>query len=184
MKARVTLHEYEDLTDETTRGVYERMMEKTGGTVPDFYKAIAGSPVALELIDTAAGTISANGFDRQLRELVTITVAQETRTVLTWTMHYRNGIAVGVPQRLLDMVGTSEIEAEPAPVGIVLRYARLVARGEHVDDALVEQLAEALGERAFIDLTTQVAFAGLICRVVDALGVPLAGEPQPFVVDL
>jgi alkylhydroperoxidase family enzyme len=182
MDARVELYEYENLEDEGTRGIYDRMMERTGGSVPDFYKAIAGSPVALQLVDQAAGTISANGFDRQLRELVTITVAQETRTVLTWTKHYRNGASVGVPQRLLDIVGTPDIEAEPAPTGAVLRYARLVARAAPVDDDLVDELKRELGERGFIDLTTQIAFAGFICRVVDALRVPLDEEPQPFVV--
>lgn len=181
--ARVDLLEFEDLDDDKTRDIYREMMEKTGGTVPDFYKAIAGSPIALDLVHRAAFTIASNGFDKMLRELVAITVAQETRTVLTWTMHHANAVRAGAPERLLGMIGTPKIEAEAAPVGPVLRYARLLARGEHVDDELVDELKRELGNRAFIDLTTQIAFVGLICRVVDALAVPLpAGRhPTPFV---
>lgn len=182
-RARVDLLEYDDLSDGGVREIYEEMMGKTGGSVPDFYKAIAGSPIALQLVHRAAGTVASNGFDKMIRELVTITVAQETRTVLTWTLHYENAVRMGAPERLLAIIGTPEIEAEPAPIGPVVRYARLLARGEHIDEALIDELKSVLGDRAFIDLTTQIAFAGFICRIVDALGVPLPEgySAKPFV---
>lgn len=90
----------------------------------------------------------------------------------------------GAPAALLNMIGTPQIEREAAPVGIVLRFARLVARNENVDDATFEAVKSHLGNAGVVELIALVGYYGALARMLNVLGVPLdeGVEAKPFVV--
>jgi 4-carboxymuconolactone decarboxylase len=80
---------------------------------------------------------------------------------------------LGASAALLNMIGTPQIEREAAPAGIVLRFARLVARNENVDDATFEAVKSHLGNAGVVELIALVGYYGALARMLNVLGVPL-----------
>ncbi len=184
--ARVPLLERDQVTAEA-RVAYDHVAETRGGQMGNVFKALVNSPGALENV-AAIGEFVRDGstLRRGLQELIILTVAQEVRSVYEWTLHWR--VVDGFAERLhltpevLGMIGKPELEQQPAPVGASTRFARLVARGEEVDEATIAALKETLGDAGLVDLTVCVTYYLLLSRLVDALRIPLDGgvEPRPF----
>ncbi len=184
--ARVPLLEREDVTAEA-QTAYDHVAETRGGQMGNVFKALVNSPGALENV-AAIGEFVRSGstLRRGLQELVILTVAHEVRSVYEWTLHWR--VVDGFAERLhlspevLNMIGKPELEQQPNPVGASARFARLVARGEEVDEATITALKETLGDAGLVDLTVCVTYYLLLSRLVDALKIPLDGgvEPRPF----
>ena len=81
-----------------------------------------------------------------------------------------------MPELLQKIVGTRDVEDEPAPVGPALRFARLTANRQPVDDALIAELKSHLGDIGLVELTVMVGYYQLIGTFCTVLQVP--NEPQ------
>ena len=184
--ARVPLLEREEITAEA-QAAYDHVAQTRGGQMGNVFKALINSPGALETV-AAIGEFVRDGSSlrRGLQELVILTVAHEVRSVYEWTLHWR--VVDGFAERLhlspevLQMIGKPELEQQPDPVGASVRFARLVARGQEVNEATITSLKETLGDAGLVDLTVNVTYYLLLSRLVDALNIPLDGgvEPRPF----
>jgi 4-carboxymuconolactone decarboxylase len=180
MTSRVPLLEPDDASD-ASRKVLLEMADRAGGIVPGIFKALANSSNALQMVLDASAALGNDGLDPNLRELIVLTVCQEMRCVVPWTSHLAVAEKNGIDRRLLEMIGTSDIEQEPPPTGMVLRYARLLTRNESVSDDQFAALRDQLGDRAVVDVTVMIGFMNMVCRIFGGLGVPLPGEAKPFV---
>ena len=184
--ARVPLLEREEVSAEA-QAAYDHVAQTRGGQMGNIFKALVNSPGALEEV-AAVGEFVRSGstLRRGLQELVILTVAHEVRSVYEWTLHWR--VVEGFAERLhitpevMGMIGTAQLERQPDPVGAAVRYTRLVARGDEVDDTTVAALKSALGDAGLVELTVCVGYYLLLSRLIDALRVPLDGgvEPRPF----
>lgn len=179
---RVSLIEREDVAPEHLHR-YDAVGAARGGRMANVFKALANSPMAMERVAAVGGYLRFEaGIPAALRELVTLTVAQECRCPFEWTAHWRLAVREGVDEDLLRQVGTPEIDQSPAPLGPALCFARLVARGQHVPDELVNVIRRELGDRGMVDLTVLASYYTALARIINTLGVPL--EPgtaaQPF----
>ena len=69
--------------------------------------------------------------------------------------------------------------------GPALRYARLVAQNDPVDDATAQTLREQLGPKVLVEPTVLVGYYGMLARVLNTLRVPLEEgvEAIPFVIN-
>ena len=183
---RVPLPERDDL-DPAGQTVWDHVASSRGrDTLPNVFRALANNVGALE---QAAGVGEFIRFkadlDDTVRELAILTTAQETRCAYEWTAHYRIAERDGVSPDLLNAIGTAKIEAEPAPLGPAMRYARLVANAQPVDDETVDALKDSLGVEKFVALTILIGYYGMLARFINTMGVPIdiASEPTPFVVN-
>jgi len=162
--ARVPLLEREEVSAEA-QAAYDHVAQTRGGQMGNIFKALVNSPGALEQVAA---------------------VGEFVRSVYEWTLHWR--VVEGFAERLhitpevMGMIGTAQLERQPDPVGAAVRYTRLVARGDEVDDTTVAALKSALGDAGLVELTVCVGYYLLLSRLVDALRVPLDGgvEPRPF----
>jgi 4-carboxymuconolactone decarboxylase len=152
--------------------------------MPNVFKALANNPAVMDKVAAVGEYMRFQSkLDPQLRELAILTTAQEMRCVYEWTAHYTIAEKLGVPGKLLASLGTPSIEREPAPLGAELRFARLVARGDDVDDATFEAVKSHLGDRGVIELIGLVGYYGMLARLLNTLRVPLdpGTEAKPFV---
>jgi 4-carboxymuconolactone decarboxylase len=153
--------------------------------MPNVFKALANNPTVMDRV-AAVGEFMRfqSKLDPQLRELAILTTAQEMRCTYEWTAHYGIAEKAGVPARLLNAIGTPQIEREPASLGAELRFARLVARGEAVDDATFDAVKNHLGNAGVVEFIGLVGYYGLLARMLNTLQVPLdeGTEAKPFVV--
>jgi len=151
------------------------------GFMPDMFAIMGHSPHALEPVAAVGEHVRFHcKLDADLREMVICQVAKEVRNVYEWCHHIYK-----VPEQLRSTVGTPAIEDEPAPIGPVMRYTRLVAANEDADDALIEEIRTIYGNEGLVDITVMVGYyqlLGSFCRVLrvpleDAVAfVPFPGE--------
>ena len=164
---------------------YDHVAKSRGaGRMPNVFKALANNPAVMDRVAAVGEYMRFQSkLDPQLRELAILTTAQEIRCAYEWTAHYTIAQKLGVPAKLLISVGTPQIESEPAPLGAELRFARLVARGENVDDATFDAVKSHLGNTGVLDLIGLVGYYGLLARMLNTLQVPLdeGVEAIPFV---
>jgi 4-carboxymuconolactone decarboxylase len=183
--ARVPLIERENLTPDAV-AAYDHVAKSRGASkLPNVFKALANSPAAMEKVAGVGEWLRfQTTLDPMLRELVTLTTAQESHCAYEWTAHWRLAERLGASAALLNSIGTPQIEREPAPTGVVLRFARLVARNENVDDATFNAVKGHLGEAGTVDLIALVGYYGLLARMLNVLRVPVeeGTEVKPFVV--
>jgi 4-carboxymuconolactone decarboxylase len=153
--------------------VYDRVAS-TRGMMGNVFKALANSPGALERVAAVGEFVRfESGLDDQLREAVILTVAGNLRCVYEWTHHWHIAERLGTPEAVLARLATPAAEDEPAPLGPVVRFTRLVTWAEPVPDDLIEQLRGLLGDEGLVELNVTVGYYGLLARVINTFGVPL-----------
>jgi 4-carboxymuconolactone decarboxylase len=183
---RIPLPERDDLSP-AGQAAWDHVASSRGrDTLPNVFRALANNVGALENAASVGEFIRFQAdLDDTMRELAILTTAQENRCAYEWTAHYRIAERDGVSPDLLSAIGTAKIEAEPAPLGPAMRYARLVANSQPVDDETVETLKESLGIEKFVALNILVGYYGMLARFINTMGVPMdiAPEPTPFVVN-
>ena len=152
---------------------YDHIAQRRGGRMLNVFKALANSPEAMEKVAALGELIRFESvLDPVLRELVILTVAYETHCEYEWGHHWAVAQQLGVSSALLKTVGTPQLEREPDPVGAAIRYARLVARGEEVDDDTFAMLKGMLGNAGLIQLTVAIGFYLSLARTINTLHIP------------
>ena len=179
--ARVPLPQPSDV-DADTRAIFEHVMESRGvDFMPNVFSAIGNSAGALQAAASVGEHIRFHtDFDGTLRELLILTVAQESRCAYEWTHHLHIAQRLGIDKATLESIGSDKAEAMSGPTGPALRYARLVAQNEPVDDATVATLRDAFGDQGFVDMTVLVGYYSMLARVINTLQVPLEVDAKPF----
>ena len=142
--------------------------------MPNVFSLLANSPGAMSVVTPVGAYVRYDtDFDDVLRELVIMTVAQELHCEYEWKHHWRVAERVGATPELLAKIGTPELEAEAAPVGPAVRYARLLTHNEPVDDGLIATLKDSFGTDGFVDLTIMAGYYGMLARFINTIGVPV-----------
>ncbi len=155
--------------------VWDEILRTRGFDVmPNVFSLLANSPGALAVVTPVGAYVRyETAFDDVLRELVILTVAQELRCEYEWKHHWRVAERAGATPEMLAKIGTSDLEAEPAPVGPAVRYARLLTHNKTVGDALIKTLKESFGTQGFVDLTIMAGYYGMLARFINTVGVPV-----------
>jgi len=137
------------------------------GFLPNMFAVMGRSASALEAVASVGEHVRFHSaLDEDLREMVICEVSAILGNKYEWRHHIHK-----VPERLRPIIGSTAIEDEPAPTGPALRFARLLAAGETVPEALVESLKEILGDEGLIDLTVMVGYYQLLATFCATLGV-------------
>jgi len=154
---------------------WDEILRTRGFTVmPNVFALLANSPGAMAAVTPVGAYVRyATDFDDVLRELVIMTVAQELRCEYEWKHHWRVAERVGASKELLKKIGSPELEAEPAPVGPAVKYARLLTHNQPIDDALINTLKESFGIAGFVDLTVMAGYYGMLARFINTVRVPV-----------
>ncbi|NKB48337.1 MAG: hypothetical protein GKS02_03120 [Alphaproteobacteria bacterium] len=159
--------------------IYDHIMETRKLTfMADLFATMAHSPGALQAVASVGEHVRFHSvLDEVLREMVICTVSQEVGNFYEWCHHIHR-----MPDDMREAVGTLAAEELPAPRGPALRFARMTANNEAVDDALVEQVRASLGDQGLVDLTVMVGYYQLIGTYCTTLQVPIEDglERPPF----
>lgn len=182
-EAQVPLVERDQVQPEA-RSAYDHVAEVRGNTMGNVFKALANSPIGLEKVAAVGEFIRGHSvLDPVMRELVILTVAAQTRCAYEWTHHHhwikRN---LSVTPDVLAVAGTPALEQQPDPLGSAIRYARIVAAGEHADHETMDTLKKALGEQGLVELTITIGYYLLLARFINTMHVPIedGAKPVPF----
>ncbi|MDH3737630.1 MAG: carboxymuconolactone decarboxylase family protein [Alphaproteobacteria bacterium] len=172
--SRLERMEIEDCPPEFL-GAWKDILRTRGFDVmPHVFALLANSPGAMAAVTPVGAHVRYDtDFDDVLRELVILTVAQEMGCEYEWKHHWRVAERAGASAELLAKIGSPELEAEPAPVGPAVRYARMLTHNEPIDDALVDALKENFGIGGFVDLTIMIGYYGMLARFINTVRIPV-----------
>jgi len=148
-------------------GIYNHILEtRKLEYIPELFARMASSPGAMEAVASVGEHVRFHSvLDELLREMVICTVSQEVGNWYEWCHHIHR-----MPDDMQAICGTPAAEELPAPVGPALKFSRITANNEDVDDALIEQVRASLGDQGVVDLTVMVGYyqlVGTFCRVLE-----------------
>lgn len=172
--ARLDRVEREDCPAEYLDAWDEVLRTRGFDVLPNVFSLLANSPGAMSVVTPVGAYVRYDTkFDNVLRELVIMTVAQELRCEYEWKHHWRVAEKAGATPEQLAKIGTPALEAEAAPIGPAVRYARLLTNNEPIDDALVDTLKSSFGIDGFVDLTVMAGYYGMLARFINTVRVPV-----------
>ena len=135
----------------------------------ELFGVMAHSPGALQAVASVGEHVRFQSvLDEVLREMIICTVSQEVGNYYEWCHHIHR-----MPKNMQKIIGSQLAENLPEPTGAVLRYARLVANNQKIDENLVEIIRSSLGDIGLIDLTVMVGYYQLIGTFCNTLHVPI-----------
>jgi len=145
------------------------------GWMPNMFAVMGQSPKALQSVASVGEHVRFHSkLDQDLREMLICEVSAILNNQLEWRHHIHK-----VPEEYRRIIGSAAVEELPAPIGLALRFARLVAAGDNVPDQLVVSLRQALGDDGLIDLTVMVGYYQLLATFCTTLGVEVEDEMPP-----
>ena len=159
--------------------IFDHIMEtRKLSFMADLFGMMGHSPGALQAVASVGEHVRFHSvLDEVLREMVICTVSQEVGNFYEWCHHIHR-----MPDDMRNAVGTPAAEELAAPRGPALRFSRLVANNEPVDDALIDEIRASLGDQGLVDLTVMVGYYQLIGTFCTTLHVPIEEglERPPF----
>lgn len=169
---RISLLDRDEVGDEG-KEAFDRLAT-TRGAVANVFRALANSPGALRTVSQVGEHIRyGSSLDPVLRELAILMVAKERRCQYEWSQHLPVAEELGIDEAVLAKVGTAELEEEPGPLGPAMKYCRLLARGEEVEEATFGSVRGVLNDEQLIDLTVLVGYYRLLADVLVTFRVEL-----------
>lgn len=132
---------------ERAREVAEYLTE-TRGSVPNIFRAGMHSPELLGRLVQVGGYLRFESIlDDRLRELVILSVADETGCAYERAHHAPIARGLGVRDDELSPAGLEELANDQSLEGVALRFARLLVRGSKVPAETLETIRAGLGEQ-------------------------------------
>jgi len=159
--------------------IFDHIMETRKLTfMADLFGMMGHSPGGLQAVASVGEHVRFHSaLDEVLREMIICTVSQEVGNFYEWCHHIHR-----MPDDMREAVGTPAAEDLPAPVGPALKFSRLAATNQPVDDGLIDALRDCLGEQGLVDLAIMVGYYQLIGTFCTTLQVPIEEglERPPF----
>lgn len=137
--------------------------------IPELFARMGSSPGAMQAVASVGEHVRFHSvLDDVLREMVICTVSQEVGNWYEWCHHIHR-----MPDDMQAVCGTPAAEGLPAPIGPALKFARITATNSTVDDGLIEEVRDSLGDQGVVDLTVMVGYYQLVGTFCNILQVPI-----------
>src|SRR5690606_18540435 len=128
--AQFPIIEYEDVTDERVKTIYEQIKAELGfGIVPNLFKSMATRPDFLDVNWTQFRTTILKGdLPRTLKEMVGVAISQHNNSQYALKVHLHGLSALGMSEEVLQTL-VSDFEACPLPTRekAVIRFGLIAA---------------------------------------------------------
>lgn len=114
--ARFPITEYDDLTDDTAKTVYDQIKSELGfGMVPNIFKSMATRPEFLAAQwSHFRSTILQGKLPRTLKEMIGVAISQRNNSQYALNVHLHGLSALGMSEEVLRTL-VSDFEACPLP---------------------------------------------------------------------
>jgi alkylhydroperoxidase family enzyme len=166
--------------DEITEEVFE-IFDQEGRDPIALYQVLANSPKLLRAYATLAKGLRYEAeTPRALRELVILRTGQLTGSDYEWAHHRKMAAAAGVPEeKVRELERWRQSKVFDARERAALRCADEIHELALSDDAFRE-LGAVFTNAEIVELVLLAAFYQSVARVIQALGLQVEPEYQPY----
>lgn len=178
--ARLSLHTVDDAPESAQAGL--ELVVSRNGFLPNLFRLLANSPVALEAYHTLAAITARGNFSISEREAIQITAAAAQGCGICVAGHtalaYRKA---GLPEHIVDAL-RDRMPVANDRLNAIANFTRAVIRtlGNVTDEELRDFYAAGFNESDVIELILGISLATL-CNFTSNLGRPsLNPELAPF----
>lgn len=157
-----------------------QLVNEQGGLAGPFNAFVHAPDVGRRLSSLGATLRFGTSIDRRLSEVAIITVGARWQAEFEWYAHSRMAREHGVPDAVVDAIGTGEdppFEADDER--IVYAAARQLADGGHLDAAAYAAAQQLLGDAGLVELVSLCGYYSLISFVLNAFDVGLPPGEEP-----
>lgn len=140
------------------------------------YQALGNNPEVLAGLRGFFSSLwSDSGLTDRRRELVILAVTSEIGNEYEFHQHVNIGRNEGISEETIAAISREEFDAFDSKEATLLRYARLVVRGE-VGDRDHDAVSEYYDDSAVVGITALAEGYAALGGIIDALGVELEAE--------
>lgn len=150
--------------------------------IPDanIFRGVANTSASLKpFLEFAASILFQSKFDRKLRELAVLRIAQVTQAPYEWTQHVRIGKIVGLTDEDIARVTTDGPVTgfEDPDVRLVLEAAEDITRNVRLSDDLLQALLNRFDTQQTTEFILCVSYFNMVSRFVESMRIPLEDSP-------
>lgn len=171
--ARVSFPDQKNISPELNE-TFERI-EKNGGRVLNLFKIMARCPqIGRRFLQLGNAILFKGILPPHLRELAILRVGLINKANYEWTQHVPIALRAGVRQAQIEALpdwrkSTEFSDMEKA----VLVYTDEETMNIRVSDETFNDVRKYFSEEAVVELTTTIAYYGMVCRILEALQIEL-----------
>lgn len=149
-------------------------IESLGRPVLHLYKVLANQPPALRAFLGMSHYIrDTSSLDPRLRETAILATARALDQPYERAHHERAGRTAGLPEETIDALAEGRTATLDTLELAVVAYAEQVAARRDVDDDVIDELRQELGDAGLTDLVVTVAWYHLCAAILGPLRVEL-----------
>jgi 4-carboxymuconolactone decarboxylase len=140
------------------------------------------NPDMARLIAPVGGYLRSDGkLPDRLRELAILVTARFWKSEYEWYSHWKQAVAAGVPQAVVDAIHQGKRPALDGQDALVFEVATSLHERHEIPDALYQQALASLGQTMLIELVALLGYYTLVSMGLNAFQVGLPpGEPKQF----
>lgn len=171
--ARVSFPDQKNISPELNE-IFARVT-KSGGRVLNLFKVMAHCPqIGRRFLQLGNAILFKGVLPPDLRELAILRVGLINKAKYEWTQHVPIALRAGVRQAQIDVLPDWEKSTEFSDIEkAVLAYTDEETLNIRVPEDTFKNIRKHFSEEAVVELTTTIAYYGMVCRVLETLQIEL-----------
>jgi alkylhydroperoxidase family enzyme len=171
--ARVSFPDQKNISSEFNE-LFARVT-KSGGRVLNLFKVMAHCPqIGRRFLQLGNAILFKGVLPPHLRELAILRVGLINKAKYEWTQHVPVALRAGVRQAQIDTLPNWKKSTEFDGIEkMVLAYTDEETLNIRVSDDTFKSIRKHISEEAVVELTTTIAYYGMVCRVLETLQIEL-----------
>lgn len=157
------------------RALYEEMAARRNAKGEHFggpYLALLNHPELARRIEALGYFLKFEGIlPRPAYQFIVLTVARSTGAAFEWQDHVRHALAAGLPQDVIDTIGTDRIAASPRPYPLLQEILKRTMAWQRVPDDLQARAVAEWGKEGLVEIVVLSGFYQMFAAINQGFGI-------------
>ncbi|RAI39213.1 carboxymuconolactone decarboxylase family protein [Rhodoplanes roseus] len=159
------------------KALYDEMAARRNARGEHFggpYLALLNHPELARRIEALGFFLKFEGvLPRDVYQFVVLTVAKSTGAAFEWQDHVEHARAAGLPEALIDAVGSGDATALPAPYDLVHAVLAKTLTWQEVPDDLQAAIETSFGPEGLVEIVVLSGFYQMFAAINQGFGIGL-----------
>lgn len=157
------------------RALYEAISAKRKAHGENFggpYLALLNHPDLAARIEALGFFLKFEGvLPRPIYQFIVLTVARSTGAGFEWQDHVRHALAAGLPQDVVDAIGSERVETLPHPYPLLHEILKCTMAWQRLLDDLQAQAASEWGKEGLVEIVVLSGFYQMFAAINQGFGI-------------
>jgi 4-carboxymuconolactone decarboxylase len=136
------------------------------------YLALLNHPELARRVEELGFFLKFEGsLPRTIYQFIVLTVARSTGAAFEWQDHIAHARAAGLPEDVIDCIGTDHIDALPKPYALAHAILEKTMAWQAVPDELQEQVAAEWGKHGLVEIVVLSGFYQMFAAINQGFGI-------------